>query len=191
MAAINEFATKNIRAGIVKMTGGLVRPTKGIDLNCEKGKVTVTDGPFAETKELIDGFPLVEVGSREEAVRLATEFMQLAGDGTGEVLQVFDQAESPAGQSMMTKSCWVLSSNTSEHLSSGVTASLSSVCDAGRSHRFSRRRSLISAFWTVHLRFGVGVEDVRRGARPRLLRPTALLTSSMLICFGLRFQQLV
>jgi hypothetical protein len=95
MAAINEFATRNIKAGIVKMTGGLVRPTKGIQLRCDKGKVTVTDGPFAETKELIDGFALVEVGSREAAVRLATEFMQLAGDGTGEVLQVFDQADSP------------------------------------------------------------------------------------------------
>ncbi len=95
MAKIGEFTVKNIQAGIVKMTGGLVRPTKGIQLTCEKGKVTVTDGPFAETKELIDGFALVEVGSREEALRLATEFMQLAGDGTGEVLQVFDQADSP------------------------------------------------------------------------------------------------
>ena len=95
MAAIGAFTVKNIQAGIVKMTGGLVRPTKGIHISCEKGKVTVTDGPFAETKELIDGFALVEVGSRDEAVRLATEFMQLAGDGTGEILQVFDQADSP------------------------------------------------------------------------------------------------
>jgi hypothetical protein len=93
MAAINDFAMKHLKSGVLKMTGGLVRPTKGIQLRSEKGKVTVTDGPFAETKELIDGFALVEVGSREEAVRLASEFMQLAGDGTGEVLQVFDQAD--------------------------------------------------------------------------------------------------
>jgi hypothetical protein len=95
MAAIGAFAETNIKAGIVVMTGGLVRPTRGIQLRSERGKVSVTDGPFAETKELIDGFALVEVGSREEAIRVATEFMQLAGDGIGEILQVFDAGGPP------------------------------------------------------------------------------------------------
>jgi hypothetical protein len=53
----------------------------------------VTDGPFVETKELIDGFALVEVASKEAAIKLAGEFMQLAGDGVGEILQVFDQGQ--------------------------------------------------------------------------------------------------
>jgi hypothetical protein len=95
MAAIGAFAERNIKAGIVVMTGGLVRPSHGIQLQCERGKVSVTDGPFAETKELIDGFALVEVASREEAIRVATEFMQLAGDGNGEILQVFDPGPPP------------------------------------------------------------------------------------------------
>ncbi|MBV8756246.1 MAG: hypothetical protein JO257_03155 [Deltaproteobacteria bacterium] len=93
MQKIGEFTMKNIQAGIVKMTGGLVRPTKGIQLECKGGKMSVIDGPFVETKELIDGFALVEVASREEAVRVASEFMQLAGDGVGEILQVFDMGE--------------------------------------------------------------------------------------------------
>src|SRR5512132_318548 len=79
MAAIGAYTQKNMQAGIVVMTGGLVRPTHGTQVKCERGKVSVTDGPFAETKELIDGFALVEVGSREEAIKLASEFMQLAG----------------------------------------------------------------------------------------------------------------
>ena len=95
MAAISAFAEKNIKAGIVVMTGGLVRPTRGIQLKAERGKVSVTDGPYAETKDLIDGFALVEVGSREEAIRVASEFMQLAGDGVGEILQVFDAGGPP------------------------------------------------------------------------------------------------
>jgi hypothetical protein len=95
MAAIGAFTEKNVKAGIVVMTGGLVRPTRGIQLTCEHGKVSVTDGPFAETKELIDGFALVEVGSRDEAIRVASEFMQLAGDGAGEILQVFDAGGPP------------------------------------------------------------------------------------------------
>jgi hypothetical protein len=93
MAAIAAYSHKMMQSGVLVMTGGLVRPTKGTQIRCEKGHVTVTDGPFAETKELIDGFALVNVNSKEEALRLATEFMQLAGDGTGEVLQVFDQGE--------------------------------------------------------------------------------------------------
>src|SRR5678816_1221493 len=93
MAAIGAYTQKNIASGVVVMTGGLVRPTKGIQISCEAGKVSVTDGPFAETKELIDGFALVQVASKEEAIRVASEFMQLAGDGVGEILQVFDMGE--------------------------------------------------------------------------------------------------
>jgi hypothetical protein len=95
MAAIGAHAQRMISAGVIVMTGGLVRPTRGVHIRCEAGKASVIDGPFAETKELIDGFALVQVPSKEEAVRLAREFMELAGDGTGEVLQVFDQADAP------------------------------------------------------------------------------------------------
>jgi len=97
MAKIGAYAEKNMKAGILIMTGGLVRPSRGIQLRCEHGKVSVTDGPFAETKDLIDGFALVDVSSRDAAVQLASEFMQLAGDGTGEILQVFDQGGPPPG----------------------------------------------------------------------------------------------
>ena len=95
MAAIGAFTQKMMASGTVVMTGGLVRPSKGIQIRCEAGKVSVTDGPFAESKELIDGFALVEVTSKQEAIRVASEFMQLAGDGTGEILQVFDPGGPP------------------------------------------------------------------------------------------------
>ena len=95
MAAIGAYSEKNIKAGIVLMTGGLVRPSHGIHLRCEGGKTSVTDGPFAETKELIDGFALIQAGSKEEAIAIAAEFMGIAGDGTGEILQVFDPGGPP------------------------------------------------------------------------------------------------
>jgi hypothetical protein len=93
MAAIGAFAEKMMKAGVLLMTGGMVRPTKGTHIRCQGGQVSVTDGPFAETKELIDGFALVQVGSKKEAIGVAGEFMQIAGDGIGEILQVFDQGE--------------------------------------------------------------------------------------------------
>jgi hypothetical protein len=93
MAAIGAYSKRMMQSGVLLMTGGLVRPSRGIQLHREGGKLSVTDGPFAETKELIDGFALVQVGSKEEAIRAASDFMDLAGDGTGEILQVFDHGE--------------------------------------------------------------------------------------------------
>jgi len=95
MSAIGALTDKHMKSGVIVMTGGLVRPTKGIQLRCQTGKVSITDGPFAESKELIDGFALVEVSGRDQAIQLATEFMQIAGDGTGEILQVFDSGAAP------------------------------------------------------------------------------------------------
>jgi hypothetical protein len=95
MAKIGAFAEKNMKSGVLLMTGGIVRPSRGIQMACEAGKVSVTDGPFAETKDLIDGFALVKVSSKAEAIQVGTEFMQIAGDGTAEILQVFDQADGP------------------------------------------------------------------------------------------------
>jgi hypothetical protein len=55
----------------------------------------VTDGPYAETKELIDGFALVQVKSKEEALEVGRQFMKIAGEGEAEVLQVYDPGEMP------------------------------------------------------------------------------------------------
>jgi hypothetical protein len=98
MAAIGAYTQKNIAAGIVVMTGGLVRPTHGTQVKSERGKFSVIDGPFAETKELIDGFAVIEVPSKAAAIAVAREFMGLAGDGTGEILQMFDPGGPPPGR---------------------------------------------------------------------------------------------
>jgi hypothetical protein len=93
MAAIGKFTEENVKAGIVLMTGGLQRPTKGTHVRFAGGKFAVTDGPFAEAKEIIDGFALITAKSRDEAVAIAERFMRVAGDGEGEVLQVFDPGD--------------------------------------------------------------------------------------------------
>jgi hypothetical protein len=95
MAAIGKFSQEMAASGVLLMTGGLQRPTKGTQVKLAGGKFTATDGPFAETKELIDGFALVQAKSREEAIELARRFMTIAGDGEGEVLQVFDPGLTP------------------------------------------------------------------------------------------------
>lgn len=96
MQRIGEYSARMIAAGKVSLTGGLVRPSHGIQLKREGGKFTAIDGPFAETKELIDGFAVVHVASKAEAIAVAEEFMSIAGDGTGEVLQIFDGGGPPS-----------------------------------------------------------------------------------------------
>ena len=90
MAAIAKFSQEMTASGTLLMTGGLQRPTKETQVKLVGGKFSATDGPFAETKELIDGFALIQAKSREEAIEHARRFMGIAGDGEGEILQVFD-----------------------------------------------------------------------------------------------------
>ncbi|HET7538854.1 MAG TPA: YciI family protein [Polyangiaceae bacterium] len=95
MAAIGKFGKEMSEAGVLLMTGGLVRPSSGTRLTLSAGKFTITDGPYAETKELIDGFALIRADSMAEAIEHARSFMKVAGDGEAEVLKVFDAAEIP------------------------------------------------------------------------------------------------
>jgi hypothetical protein len=94
MAELAKFGQDAAKSGILVMTGGLQRPTKGTRVTLAEGNFTV-DGPYAETKELIDGFALIEVKSREEAIEVARRFMTVAGDGRGEVLAVYEPPGSP------------------------------------------------------------------------------------------------
>jgi len=93
MAAIGKFGEEMTKAGVLLMTGGLVRPNTGTRLKLVAGKFSVTDGPFPETKELIDGFALINVRSKQEAIEMGQRFMSIAGDGDAEVLQVFDASD--------------------------------------------------------------------------------------------------
>jgi hypothetical protein len=77
-------------AGILLATEGCLPSALGARVRLSGGAVTVTDGPFTESKELIAGFALLQADSREHAVELTRRFLQVAGDGECEIRQVFD-----------------------------------------------------------------------------------------------------
>ena len=52
----------------------------------------MTDGPFAEAKEVIGGYALMRAGSKEEVIELTRKFLEVAGDGTCEIHQLFEMA---------------------------------------------------------------------------------------------------
>jgi hypothetical protein len=95
MAEIAAYSDANTKNGIVFLTGGIIRAGKGTRVAQNKEKFSFTDGPFAETKELIDGFAIVNADSPAAAIEIAREFMKVAGDGEGEILQIFEGPADP------------------------------------------------------------------------------------------------
>jgi len=95
MAAMGKLIEDAMRKGWLLSTEGVsfgttgVRVQKGVD-----GNVTVTDGPFAEAKEVIGGYALLKASSKEEVVELTRQFLAVAGQGTCEIYQLY---EMPAG----------------------------------------------------------------------------------------------
>ncbi len=75
--AMGEFVGESMKKGILKDTAGLKPTSEGFRIRSSNKKLKVTDGPFAEGKEVIGGYALVEVGSREEAMKVAQDFMEL------------------------------------------------------------------------------------------------------------------
>ena len=96
MQAMEVFVAKSRAEGSLVDTGGLQHSKEGVRIRLAKGKITVTDGPFAEAKEVIGGWAIFEVPTRADAIRYATEFMELhrvhwpAFEGESEVRPMFD-----------------------------------------------------------------------------------------------------
>jgi hypothetical protein len=82
------------KAGVLLALDGLHPPSAGVRVSLVNGKVKVSDGPFAETREVIGGYWMIDVSSREEAVAWASR-CPLAPDDTIEVRQVFEMADFP------------------------------------------------------------------------------------------------
>ena len=93
MEAIGKFSAEMMKSGVLVDTGGILPPSKGANIKMAGGKFTVTDGPFPETKELVIGYAIVQVKSKEEAIEMARRFMSVAGDGDGEIRQLFGPAD--------------------------------------------------------------------------------------------------
>jgi hypothetical protein len=77
MAAIGKHTEDMVKAGVVVATAGLEPSSKGAILRAGRGTVRVIDGPFAEAKELVGGFAIIRAASKQEAIRLGTEFLAL------------------------------------------------------------------------------------------------------------------
>jgi hypothetical protein len=80
MTAMHQMAEREIKAGRMVDDGGLMPLATGARVELAGGKLSVTDGPFVEAKEVVGGYAIFELPSKEDAIASAQAFMQLHKD---------------------------------------------------------------------------------------------------------------
>jgi len=95
VAAMMKYNESLRQAGVLLSLDGLHPPSTGARVAFSGGKPKVTDGPFAETKEVIGGYWMIQVKSRDEAIEWASR-CPASENEVIEVRQVFELAEFPA-----------------------------------------------------------------------------------------------
>ncbi len=86
MAKMGKLMEESFNSGKIVATGQLPRETTHVSL--EKGKFSVTDGPFIEGKDLIPGFTIINVDSKQEAIEWAKGLRECMGDGILKMAQL-------------------------------------------------------------------------------------------------------
>jgi hypothetical protein len=96
MATMGKLIEESMKAGWLIATEGVHFGTTGVRVHKRAGgKFTVTDGPFAETKEVLGGYALLKAASQEDVVEFTRRFLDVVGQGTCEIYQLY---EMPTGE---------------------------------------------------------------------------------------------
>ena len=90
LAAMGKYNEELVKAGALLDAAGLQPSSKGARVRFSGGKPAVIDGPFAETKELIAGYSILEVRSKEEAIEWVKRWPPEDGDVEIEIRQMFE-----------------------------------------------------------------------------------------------------
>ena len=93
IARMERLIEESMKAGVLLATEGCLPSALGARVRRTGENITVTDGPFTEAKEVIGGFALLQAKSKEEAIALVRQFLDVAGDGECEVRQLFTAAD--------------------------------------------------------------------------------------------------
>jgi hypothetical protein len=95
LAAMGEYMEELVKAGVLLAADGLQPSSKGARIEFSGGKPKVIDGPFTGARELIAGFVLIQVKSKEEAIEWVKRWPDLDGDGELdiEIRQVFEASD--------------------------------------------------------------------------------------------------
>ena len=88
MATMTKLVEQGFKEGWLLGTEGCLPSALGARVRRSGSNVSVTDGPFTESKEVVGGFAILKANSKEEAIELAKNFLKVAGEGECEIRQV-------------------------------------------------------------------------------------------------------
>lgn len=90
MAKMGQFMDEMVKAGKLLATEGLLPSAKGARIRKAGRQVTVTDGPFTDSPEVISAYAILQAGSKQEAIELTKQFLAVAGDGECEIRELYE-----------------------------------------------------------------------------------------------------
>jgi hypothetical protein len=80
MSDMGKLIDEMTRSGVLISTAGLRPTAEGVRIRLRHGELSTTDGPFAEAKEVVGGYAVLEAGSMKEAIELTKRFLRVHGD---------------------------------------------------------------------------------------------------------------
>ncbi len=90
MANMGQFMDEMVKAGKLIATEGLLPSAKGMRIRKVGQQVTVTNGPFNDSAEVISAYAILEASSKQEVIELTKQFLQVAGDGECEIRELYE-----------------------------------------------------------------------------------------------------
>ncbi len=93
MNKMGKLIEEGMKAGWLVATEGCLPSALGARVRRSDGKLSVTDGPFTEAKEVVGGFAILRANSKQEAIQLAKDFLQVVGEGECELRQIYEAGQ--------------------------------------------------------------------------------------------------
>jgi hypothetical protein len=90
MAEMGKLVEEAMKAGWLLAAEGCMPSKSGARVRRSGEKLTVTDGPFTESTEVIGGFSIIKASSKEEAIELLRQFLKVVGEGECELRQLYE-----------------------------------------------------------------------------------------------------
>jgi hypothetical protein len=90
---MGSFVEEQMKSGVLQATAGLHPSSKAARIRLAHNKLSVTDGPFAEAKEVIASYAIINVKSKQDAVENVAKFLKLVGGGEADIYQIYDESD--------------------------------------------------------------------------------------------------
>ncbi len=95
MEAMGKLVEQGFKEGWLVATEGCLPSAMGARVRRDGTKISVTDGPFTESKEVVGGFAILKANSKAEAIQMAKDFLNFVGDGECELRQIYEPGDAP------------------------------------------------------------------------------------------------